>query len=279
MEKRDIKLIALDLDGTLLNSQKALSERSYKALAAAAEKGIAIVPATGRFYSGMPKVVLELPFLRYAVTVNGARVYDAREDKVLRRAEMPFGLALDIMGYLEERDVAYDCYQDEWGWMTAATLARAEVFAPDRHYLDLITRLRTPVPDLRGYIREQGKGVQKVQAYFREDQIALRGELLETLGDRFPGTSVTSAVRRNIEINAADANKGAAVLALAEHLGLRREQTMAFGDGLNDLSMLKMAGTGIAMANAGSEVLAAVPERTASCDEDGVALAIERFCL
>ena len=279
MEKKDIKLITLDLDGTLLNSRKELSERNRRALAAAAEKGIAVVPATGRFYSGMPKAILELPFLRYAITINGARVYDAREDAVPRRAEMPSELAVDIMAYLEERGAAYDCYQDEWGWMSADTLAQAEVFAPDRHYLDLISRLRTPVPDLRAYIREQGRGVQKVQAYFREDQLALRGELLNTMGTLFPGTSVTSAIGRNMEINAAEANKGAAAQALAEHLGLRREQTMAFGDGLNDMSMLKMAGLGIAMANAGPEILAAIPERTASCDEDGVALAIERFCL
>ena len=279
MEQREIGLIALDLDGTLLDSRKALSERNYRALEAAAAKGIAIVPTTGRFFSGMPKAVLELPFLRYAITINGARVYDAREDAVLRQAEMPAALAVDIMAFLDGYGVAYDCYQDDWGWMTAAVLAQAETFAPDRYYLDLISRLRTPVPELKAYIGERGRGVQKVQAYFREDQTALRGELLRTLGTRFPDTAVSSASPRNIEINSAAASKGKAVLALAEHLGLRREQTMAFGDGLNDLSMLTMAGIGVAMANACPEALAAAPERTASCDEDGVALAIERICL
>lgn len=279
MEQREIGLIALDLDGTLLDSHKVLSERNYKALEAAARKGIAIVPTTGRFFSGMPKAILELPFLRYAITINGARVYDAREDAVLRQAEMPAALAVDIMTYLDGHGVAYDCYQDDWGWMTADTLAQAESFAPDRYYLDLISRLRTPVPELKAYIGERGQGVQKVQAYFREDQTALRGELLKTLGTRFPDTAVSSASPRNIEINSAGASKGKAMLALAEHLGLRQEQTMAFGDGLNDLSMLTMAGTGVAMANACPEALAAAPERTASCDEDGVALAIERICL
>ena len=149
MEQREIGLIALDLDGTLLDSHKVLSERNYKALEAAARKGIAIVPTTGRFFSGMPKAILELPFLRYAITINGARVYDAREDAVLRQAEMPAALAVDIMTYLDGHGVAYDCYQDDWGWMTADTLAQAESFAPDRYYLDLISRLRTPVPELK----------------------------------------------------------------------------------------------------------------------------------
>lgn len=279
MEKREIGLIALDLDGTLLDSNKVLSERNYKALEAAAAKGIAIVPTTGRFFSGMPKSILELPFLRYAITVNGARVYDAREDLVLRQSEIPMELAVDIMAYLDGYSVAYDCYQDDWGWMNADRLEQASVFAPDQHYLDLITRLRTPVPELKAFIRERGRSVQKVQAYFQEDQIALRGELLKTLGTRFPETAVTSASPRNLEINSAGASKGAAMLALAGHLGLDREQTMAFGDGLNDLSMLTAAGIGVAMANACPEALAAAGEHTASCDEDGVALAIERICL
>lgn len=279
MDRKDIRLIALDLDGTLLNTQKELTNRNFRALSAAAERGIYIVPTTGRFFSGMPKVILDLPFLRYAITVNGARVYDAREDTVLRRAELTPELALEIMTYLDGLDVAYDCYQDEWGWMSEKRLAAAAVFAPDAFYLDLLMRLRTPVPDLKVFVRERGKGVQKVQAFFRVDQLDLREELLTSLGERFPGTSVTSASPRNMEINCAEASKGKALLSLTEHLGLRREQTMAFGDGLNDLSMLEMAGTGVAMGNACEEALAAADERTASCDEDGVAVAVERLVL
>lgn len=279
MSKRDIKLIALDLDGTLLDSEKRLSERNIRALEQAAAKGIEIVPTTGRFFTGMPEAVLSLPFLRYGITVNGARVYDSKEDKVLRKAELPPELAVGIMAYLDSFGLPYDCYQDEWGWMTADMLERAAEFAPNAHYQRMIRRLRTPVPELKAYILEQGKGVQKVQTYFLESQLDLRRELLETLASRFPHTAVSSAVDKNIEINSDSANKGEALLHLAAHLGLKREQTMAFGDGLNDLSMIRMAGTGVAMANAVPEALEIADETTVSCDEDGVALAIEKMCL
>ena len=82
----------------------------------------------------------------------------------------------------------------------------------------------------------------------------------------------------NVEINQAHANKGEALMALAAHLGIPRESVMSFGDGLNDLSMLRAAGTGIAMANACPEAKEAADHITLSCDEDGVAAAIETFC-
>ena len=83
-----VKLLALDLDGTLLNSQKELTPRTCDALYTAAEAGVEIVPTTGRFFTGMPEVVQKLPFLHYAITINGAQVYDIREKKAVSTAEI-----------------------------------------------------------------------------------------------------------------------------------------------------------------------------------------------
>ncbi len=84
----NIKIIALDLDGTLLNSNKELTSASSAALYRAAESGILIVPTTGRFYGGMPEEIRQLPFIKYAVTVNGAQVADVAADEVIYKAEM-----------------------------------------------------------------------------------------------------------------------------------------------------------------------------------------------
>ena len=83
-----VKLLALDLDGTLLNSQKELTPRTRDALYAAAEAGVEIVPTTGRFFTGMPEVIQKLPFLHYAITINGAQVYDSLESRTLLREEL-----------------------------------------------------------------------------------------------------------------------------------------------------------------------------------------------
>lgn len=86
---RDIKLIALDLDGTLLNSNKELTSRTAVALERVASLGVEIVPTTGRFFKGMPEAIRKLPYVNYVITVNGADVYDARSDSVIARAEIP----------------------------------------------------------------------------------------------------------------------------------------------------------------------------------------------
>ena len=90
----DIRLIALDLDGTLLDSAKNLSERNRNTLAAAAAKGVHVVPTTGRFFGMMPEAIRALPFVRYAITVNGAQVYDRETDSALARAEIPVAIAI-----------------------------------------------------------------------------------------------------------------------------------------------------------------------------------------
>lgn len=268
-------IIALDLDGTLLNSNKELTEGNLRALYRAHEAGFAIVPTTGRFYGGMPQSIRDLPFLRYAITINGAAVADILTGEVIYRAEIPLARALAIYEMMDKEAVIYDCYQGNDAFMSAAHKARIEEMAPDVHYQEMIRRLRKPVPDLKAYLREKGEDVQKVQLFMPD--IALRQRLMAQLPELFENLAVTSAVSVNVEINDEKAHKGAALLALADHLGLRREDTYAFGDGLNDLTMLRDAGVSFAMANAVPEAKAAADRLTLSCDEDGVAHGIDEI--
>ena len=272
---RDIRIIALDLDGTLLDSGKNLSAANRDALAVAAEKGIHIVPTTGRFFGGMPESVRELPFVRYAITVNGAQVYDRATDAAIVREELPLATALAIMRYLDGFDVIYDCYQDNWGRMTASMQERAADYAPDAHYLKMIRELRKPYPDLKAHLEEEGRDVQKIMLFARD--LPTRAQIADGLKARFPELAVTASTWNNLELNSANAHKGLALKRFAEHLGFGLENCMAFGDGANDLTMVKAAGVGVAMSNACPEVLAAADYVTLSNDEDGVAAALRHF--
>lgn len=272
---RKIRIIALDLDGTLLNSNKELTPGNFAALQKAADAGIEIVPTTGRFYGGMPGVIRKMPFVHYVITINGAAVYDVRKQQDIAKAEIPMQKAVEIMEYLDTLPVIYDCYMDNWGWMTRAMWEKAEEFAPNAHYMKMIKELRTPVPELKTRLKETGHDVQKIQ-FFVQD-MKLHGELLQSLPMQFPTTAVSTSVSNNIEINDRQANKGEAIGKLAAYLGFDISETMSFGDGLNDLSMIKAAGIGVAMANACSEVLAAADEMTLDCDHDGVAAGIKKF--
>ena len=271
----EIKLIAFDLDGTLLTTEKELTDENLAALERAAEAGIVLVPATGRFFGVIPENVRSLPWFRYYITINGASVYDAREGRALLRAEIPWRRAVEIMEYLDTLPVIYDCYMDDWGWMTQALHDRVEEFAPNRHSLAMLRDFRIPVPELKAHITQLGHDVQKIQMFFRDPALRLRS--MEEMKLRFPDLAVTSSIPRNVELNSLDAQKGLALVRLAELLGIDPAQTVAFGDDLNDVNMLRAAGIGVAMANAGPEARAAADLITESCDESGVGRAILRL--
>ena len=276
MEKRK-GIIALDLDGTLLNSDKQLSPGNLAALKAADSAGYEIVPTTGRFYNAIPQVVRDLPFVRYAITINGAAVEDLREKEVIYRAEIPHMQAVEIMSVLDKWPVIYDCFQDNAAWVTGEFKNRVDEMIESHHYRKMFRELRHSVPELKEFVRAQGKSVQKMQFFTCHPEVRMR--LMTEIPQLFPNIYTSSSLPDNLEINQTRANKGEALLALAAHLGVLAENTIAFGDGTNDLTMIKMAGLGIAMENAVPELKEVADQVTASCDEDGVARGIELYCL
>ena len=277
----DLKLIALDLDGTLLDSRKRLSAANRDALARAAARGALVVPTTGRFFGMMPAAVRELPFVRYAITVNGAQVYDRVADAAIVREEIPLETAVAVMRLLDGYDVIYDCYRANWGWMGAAFKAKAAAYATDEHYLAMVRDFRREVPELKAHLAATAAegDVQKIMLFARLGPADATARVAEAVRARFPEIAVTSTTWNNLELNIASANKGVALARLAAHLGLSSANCIAFGDGRNDLTMIEAAGVGVAMANAHPDVRAAADDVTLSNDEDGVAAALVRYGL
>lgn len=273
---KPICIIAFDLDGTLLDSNKDLSRENMAALERAAAAGIELVPTTGRFFNAMPASIRDLPFLRYAITINGAAVSDLRAGKTIYQAEMPWRLAVNVMRELDALPVVYDCYMDNCAYMTAALKEKIDVTVSSPHYRRMLRDLRISVPDLKEYLIEQKKDIQKIQ-FFSPDE-ALRKRLLKELPLRYADIYASTSVPDNVEINQVHANKGEALMVLADYLGVPRDATMAFGDGLNDLSMIKDAGIGVAMENACHDAKKIADWIAPSCDEAGVACGINKFC-
>lgn len=266
-------IIAVDLDGTVLDGEKKVTKRTLAALEAAAESGIWVVPATGRILKGMPEEILKLGWIRYMILANGATVWDRGAESCLYRAEISAETGLEVFRWLDGFPVIYDCYQDNQGWMTASMWENAEAYAPSPFYLQHIRTLRRPVPDLKEHIRRSGTSLQKIQAFCRTTET--QREVIGRTAERFPQLAVSTSVARNVEINDGRANKGAALTALAERLGIPMGKVAAFGDGTNDLSMIRAAGMGVAMGNAAEEVKAAADRVTAGNGEDGVGIAVE----
>lgn len=266
------KLIAFDLDGTLLDDNKHIPEENLLALQYAAGKGVEIVPATGRLYCGIPEELAALPFIRYYILINGAKVYDAKEDRIVSSAEMSPDLAVSLIRHGRELGCYYDCYLNDMGYMEQEMYDTLEEINNNPAYVRFMRSVRTPVPDVVRFIEEKNTSVQKVQYFFKD--MAERERQFQILPVLFPGIKAASSVSSNIEINSAEAGKGPALIALCRALGFTEAEAIAFGDGMNDMDMLSAAGIGVAMENSDPKILGIADRITLSNNEAGVAKAI-----
>ena len=246
-----VKLIAFDLDGTLLDDDKHLPAENLAALQAAKEAGILLVPATGRILKALPEELLSPGLFRYFIFANGAEVYDLEEQKALHRARISPDLAVRLCEYMDRLPVLYDCYRGERGYMTAWMYEAApDFFETEPHILKLVKSLRLPVPELKENILAVNEPLEKLQMFFRPENMDERERQLQEIPKRFPELIASSSLRNNIEINSAHAGKGNALRGLCEALGIDCRESVAFGDGLNDADMLRAAGRGCVMENA-----------------------------
>lgn len=270
-----VRLIAFDLDGTLLDGRKNIPEENLRALRAAAAAGALLVPATGRIFTGVPELLRQLPGDRYFITINGACAYDAVEDKNLYASELSVDCCLRLIAYMDRLPAIYDCYQDNWGYISRDMFEKAGDYIPDPGIMKMMRELRTPVDSLADTLRQKGRPVQKMQMHFQD--MDERKRQLRLIAERFPETAVSSSLPWNIEINSAGATKGQALKALCSALDIDLGDVLAFGDGSNDLDMLRTAGIGVAMGNAVEEVKAAADWVAPNNEEAGVATGIWRF--
>lgn len=270
----DIKLIALDLDGTLLDSKKQLSSANRDALTECMKRGIWVVPCTGRTVDGIPDEIKNLKGIRYSITTNGAVIEDMEKGKPIDTRTIPWSYALDILKILDQHDVMYDPYIDRRGITEPRFFEHLDRYGLSPEIQELVRRTRDVYPNIIEFVRTSEKPVEKINLFFNDN--IKRAELRKIL-EGMDDLAITSSMPLNLEINDSKATKGNGIIRLAKHLGLRKEQTMAVGDGENDISMLAKAGIGVAMGNGRPDLLSVADFITETNDNDGVAYAIKRL--
>lgn len=271
-----IRMIGLDLDGTLLTRDKKITEKNRIALHEASRRGVHIVPVTGRPLSGIPPQVTELDFIRYAVTSNGAVVTDRLSGHAIRMRCMTSGKAEEVLRTAEGDDVIREFFTEGRGFhdqKTRALLWKKFTGTPILRYLE---HSRDQVDDFYRELREKKGGIENLSIMFRSREE--RDRVIAKI-QRIDGVRIIQPMPTDIEITSADADKGEALIALAEELGIRREEVMAMGDGHNDLGLMKAAGLSVAMGNASREIMDAADYMTLDNEHDGVAEAIRKFVL
>ena len=271
-----IRLIALDLDGTLLDSKKNLPERNRESLLECVRRGIHVVPCTGRNVVGVPDEVRQIPGIRYAITVNGGILADMENNQVLDERLISPETAVEIYDMVSQYHVMCDAYIQGGGISRRYCFEHMDEYGVAPEVQEIVRRTRVPVDSVREYIKEHNCKVEKLNMFFSHlEERALVRRKLEARGD----VLISSAFSYNLEINGFGATKGEGLLRLAQILGVKQEETMAFGDGENDFSMIEKAGIGVAMANGEEKLKERADYIAPSNDDAGVAQIIEKLVL
>ena len=270
MNQPVIRLIATDLDDTLLNEKTELSPRTMNALSAAMAVGCGVTLSSGRMMEAMlpfaRKIGVNAPMLLY----NGAMLYDHNTDETLYATRVPYEIALGVTRIIEEAGSYVQVYPGK-GYYCTELLERTRAYARQIN----VPPTPTHMPMSR-WLEEHPGDVQKLLVIDTSagNADALQGRLREA----YPhGASFLKSKPHYIEIMPEGVDKGASMAKLAELLGLKRDEVMCFGDGQNDVPMLEFAGAGWAMANGCEEARACTPLIAPSNREDGVAQVIERY--
>lgn len=274
-----IKAIALDIDGTLTNDEKVVTARTRGALLAAQRSGVRLILSSGRPIQGLRALAAELDLPANGgllVAFNGAHVVDARTDEVLFDQPMDPSALASLVGHMREFDVI--------PWITEGS--RLYVERGMRHVityrgepLDIVEYERKmcdlELHEVDDLLEVCGTPQDKLLCasepeYLQQHWRAMYGPFTDELSGMFTADFY-------FEFMAPGIDKGRALAGALPKLGIDASEVIAFGDGQNDVSMLRWAGTGVAMGNAADEAKAAADMVTASNNEDGIALALAEF--
>jgi len=258
------RLIALDLDGTLLDPQHRISSTNAAAVAACVAGGARVLIATGRTFTSARPYIADLRLVGPQITLNGAVFADLDGNQMMMRRHLTADLLADVTAMLEERSLPYTVF------------GPSTIYAPlGMAYTDILERYGEP-PAVQ-LSRAEMLGVTdaiKVLTFLAPGP--LDDELAELMGDRF---EVTRTGPQFFEFLPPGVTKGSALAELMARYEVPREEVLVIGDGENDISMFGVAGLSVAMGDAPDLVKSHASDITATCAADGVALALQRHVL
>ncbi|SHG53467.1 hypothetical protein SAMN02745221_00424 [Thermosyntropha lipolytica DSM 11003] len=262
-----IKLVAIDLDDTLLDSRRRISPKTAELIKKVRKQGVLVTLATGRMYSSAlfyaRLLKIELPLITY----QGALVKNSGSGEVLYYKPVEPEKAGEIVDFFKANGVHYNAYLDDNLYMERLT-------REGRDYAELAGIEAKVVPDLAWQVKKQGSLKIMGISYAEPKILELEKELKSRYGETL---NITRSKPYFLEVMHKKANKAEALKVVAAYYGIEREEVLAIGDSYNDIEMLKWAGLGVAMGNAPQEVKEAADWVTLSHDEEGVAYALQRW--
>ena len=265
------KLIALDMDGTLLTTDKKVTSRTEAAIKAAEAKGVKIVLASGRPLAGISRYLDELDLLKgedYVLSFNGGLVLNTKSEEIVSKVSLSGSDLKYIYKISKELNVNIHAYSVKDGLIAPKTSKYTE-------YEATINEIDININDFN----EVDDDEDIIKVMMIDPQEILDPAIEKLPSEIYEKYSVFKSAPFFLEFTHKEVDKGLGLKRLGEHLGIKKEEIIACGDAGNDLSMVKYAGLGVAMENAIPEVKEVANYITTSNDEDGIANVIEKFIL
>ena len=270
----NIKLVASDLDGTLLNKNKEITPRLFEALKKLNDLGIYFVPSTGRPFGTVPQTIKELPFLKYVTTSNGATIYDAEKKKNIIENYLTPEAVDAIIEIAKELPVITEYFIEGKAYIAKDVYDDLTPFDLTESHKTYIKNSRTPVENFWEEMKRNDTVLENINLVFKDMDLRKQTwNKLKALGL----ASVTAATAINIEITSLFATKAQALEKLCDVLGFTRENVLAMGDGDNDMPMIQFAGIGVAMANGEEHIKQAADIIADDCNDFGAAKILEQI--
>ena len=266
------KLLAIDMDGTALNSQKKISPRTAAAIENLLKRGVHVVTSTGRGLAELSDYKKEFALMNYGILLTGGIVYDFFKGTPIVTHAVDYEIILKLIDFgLEERAMIHlltlnhsVAREDDIQNMAAFGM---------KIYFDMFNRICLRTDDFKQYVRENPGAVVKVNLYHRDK--ASRDKNLARMSKL--NLSISFAESNNLEASPVGITKASGLRELCDFLNVDIAETVAVGDGLNDKEILQAAGFAVAMGNARDEIKRLADFVTLDNDSDGVAAVIEKF--
>ncbi len=274
MNSKRIKLIALDLDGTVLRDNNTLSTAVRNAVEKVIESGIQVVAASGRPYGSMPESVLKIEGIDYAVTSNGAAIYD-KNGRRIYSSLLDEKEVLKLLKITEKYDLIFEAFIDGLTYTDRRYVNDPMKYGCSEAYVDYVRASHAHIEDMRSFIYEHRKELDSIEYVCTDKQ--KRDTIRQLIADSTTGFFITSSSENFVEFMAENATKGNALKWLCNFIGLDLAEVSACGNADNDADMVKISGLGAAVSNATKLCLDSADIVVASNNDDGVAELISRI--
>ena len=272
MKSNDIKLIALDLDGTVLTDSNTLSDRVKRSLERAIQSGIEVVAASGRPYGSMPKNVLGIKGLNYSITSNGAAVHN-NSGRRIHSSLISENDVISLLKITEEYDLIFEAYVKGLTYTDSRYTSNPLKYGCSEAYVDYVKASHGHIDNMREFIYNHRRELDSIEIVCTDAK--KRAHIRQLVKDSTCEFYITSSSENFIEFMDKSATKGNAVDWLCKHLDVKQEHTCACGNADNDADMIEQAGFGAAVENASKLCLDCADIIVPSNNNDGVARLIE----